>query len=79
MKTSIQDHIKLSLWCILIPYLVNVKSISEREIFHILEEWLDECSKKRKIDFNANSKYIIKTNLRNVKDFLPTSKDNLKE
>lgn len=77
LKTSIEDHRKLCLWHILIPYLVNIKGLHESEIHHIVESWLNECDKKRRIDFNP--KYMIKSNLKDAKDFLPISKENLRK
>lgn len=77
LETPIGDRRKTCLWHILVPYLVNVKRVQESEVYQILGKWLDDCNKERKIDFNT--KYTIKSNLKNVKDFLPISKDNLKK
>ena len=77
LETPIGDHRKTCLWHILVPYLVNVKRVQESEVYQILGKWLDDCNKERKIDFNT--KYTIKSNLKNVKDFLPISKDNLQK
>ncbi len=38
---------------------------------------MEDCNKERKIGFII--KYTIKLNLKNVRDFLPISKDNLKK
>ena len=77
LETPIGDHRKTCLWHILVPYLVNVKRVHDSEVYQILGKWLDDCNKERKIDFNTN--YTIKSNIKNVKDFLPISKDNLKK
>jgi hypothetical protein len=74
LETPIRDHRKLCLWRILVPYLVNVKKVQESEIYQVLGKWLDDCNKERKVDFNT--KYIIKSDLKNVNDYLPISKDN---
>ena len=77
LETPIGDHRKTCLWHILVPYLVNVKRVQESEVSQILGKWLDNCNKERKVDFDT--KYVIKSDLKNVKDFLPISKDNLKK
>lgn len=77
LETPLRDHRKICLWHILIPYLVNIKRVQQSEIYQILGRWLDECNKERKIGFNI--KYTIKSDLKNVEDFLPISKDNLKK
>ena len=77
LETPIGDHRKTCLWHILVPYLVNVKRVQESEIYQILEKWIKECDKKRKVDFDY--KYIIKSDLKSVKDILPISKGNLKK
>ena len=61
----------------MIPYLVNIKGIREPEVSLILEKWIKECDKKRKVDFDY--KYTIKSVLKNVRDHLPISKDKLKK
>jgi hypothetical protein len=77
LETPIGDHRKTCLWHILVPYLVNVKRVQESEVYQILGKWLDDCNKERKVNFNI--KYTIKSDLKNVKDFLPISKANLKK
>ena len=77
LKTPIEDHRKLCLWRILIPYLVNIKNVQESETFLILEKWIKDCDKKRKINFDYI--YTIKSDLKRVNDYKPISLEYLKE
>lgn len=77
LKTAIADYRKYCIWRILLPYLINIRKVSEREAFQIVEKWLEVCSHKRKIDFDH--KYLIKINLKNVKRYRPVSLLNLKK
>jgi hypothetical protein len=77
LETPLADNRKYCLWKILIPYLANIKKLPKYEIFPILIEWLDKCDRMKSIDFRSQSR--IEDNLRNVKDYLPISFDNLKD
>ena len=77
LQTSIADHRKYAIWRILIPYLFNVKNLSEIEVFDITEKWLNKCDEMRALDFNVHS--LISQNIRNSKShrFLPISHNKL--
>ena len=77
LETPLADNRKYCLWKILIPYLANIKKLPKYEIVSILIEWLDKCDRIKSIDFKSQSK--IEDNLRNVKNYLPISLDNLKD
>ncbi len=77
LETPLADNRKYCLWKILIPYLANIKKLPKYEIVPILIEWLDKCDRIKSIDFRSQSK--IEDNLRNVKNYLPISLDNLKD
>ena len=77
LETPLADNRKYCLWKILIPYLANIKKLPKYEIVSILIEWLDKCDRIKSIDFRSQSK--IEDNLRNVKNYLPISLDNLKD
>ncbi len=77
LETPLEDNRKYCLWKILVPYLVNIKKLPKYEIVSVLTEWLDECNKVKNIDFRSQRK--IEDNLRNVKNYLPISLDNLRE
>lgn len=77
LQTPIEDHRKDCLWRIIGPYLLNVKNLSELQASKVMEEWLDECNKVRKLDFEPKMKIysIIKGN----KGYKPISYSKLKE
>jgi hypothetical protein len=65
------------LWCIVGPYLLNVKCISDSESAKTMEKWLELCNNLKKLDFNPKSKIysIIKSN----RGFKPISYTKLKD
>jgi len=77
LQTPIADHRKYAIWRILIPYLVNVKKLSDRDVVNVVQNWLDGCSLLKTLDFNP--KYVIRQNLKNGKGykFYPISFDKL--
>jgi len=77
LKTPIEDYRKQCLWRVLCPYLINIRKVTDQETFIILDEWLKRCSGLRTLDFRSNK--IIEDNIKNVKQFLPPSKDKLKD
>lgn len=77
LQTPIHDYRKFCLWRVLIPYLINIKKLSNDEIYIILIDWLDKCNQERKLDFNANMK--IKSDLKHAKKYLPLSLNTLKK
>ena len=77
LKTPMKDNRKLCLWHIMIPYLINIKGIPKSEVSLILEKWIKECDKIRKIDFDY--KYTIKSDLKSVMDHKPISLENLRK
>ncbi len=77
LQTPIEDHRKYCLWRVLIPYLVNIRKLSNEESIIILKEWLQKCDQLKKIDFNSS--ICIKNNLKKVKKYLPSSREKLKK
>lgn len=77
LDTPIDDHRYFCLWHILIPYLKNIKRLSENDIISILTEWLYKCNKLNKVKWRYPQK--IKEQLGNDKGYLPISLENLKE
>jgi hypothetical protein len=59
------------------PYLFNIKKLSEREVIDLTQTWLDKCDHMRSLDFNI--KYLTRQNIRNSKknQYLPVSIDIL--
>ena len=65
LQTPIADHRKYALWRIVMPYLFNIKKLSDSEVIGIVQTWLDSCAEVRPLDFN--SKYLIRQNIKNSK------------
>jgi hypothetical protein len=76
LKTSLNDYRKLCLWKILCPYLINIKKLSFEESTYLLENWLNNCNNLQPTVFNHIQ--LIRSNLRNVKTFLPPSRTTIR-
>jgi hypothetical protein len=77
LGTPLHDYRKYCLWRILCPYLLNIKKLSRDEAIIILSDWLRKCDEVRKLDFNAQREIIVR--LKNVKSYLPSSKETLRK
>jgi hypothetical protein len=78
LQIPIDDHRKYCIWRILSPYLLNIKMLSEQEASDIINQWLECCSKLRRIDFNAYQR--IKDGLESAADgYLPISFEKLRD
>ena len=76
LQTPIEDGRKQCLWQILCPYLINIRKLTNENAINILNQWLQRCDKVKKIDFDST--IYIKSDLKNVKEYLPPSKEKLK-
>ena len=76
LQTPIPDHRYYCLWHILIPYLKNIRALSEDEIISILTEWLDTSDKLNKVRWRYPQR--IEYQLKNDKGYPPISLENLK-
>lgn len=76
LRTPITDYRKLAIWRILVPYLLNIRTLPYDESYNIIHEWLDECSKLQRLDFTPS--YKIKGALNGSRDYLPISSDKLR-
>jgi hypothetical protein len=78
LRTPLADHRKYTIWRILIPYLYNIKNLTDDDVVNILQNWLSKCDVMRALDFNMQ--YLIKQNTRNSRKckYLPISFRNLK-
>jgi len=76
LQTPIEDGRKQCLWRILCPYLINIRKLTNEVAFNILNKWLQKCNELKKIDFDPTA--YIKNDLKNVKGYLPPSKEKLK-
>jgi hypothetical protein len=77
LQTPLADHRKYAIWRVLIPYLYNIKNLSDDDVVNILQNWLSKCDVMRTLDFNMQ--YLIKQNTRNSKRhrYLPISFNKL--
>ena len=76
LQTPLEDYRKYCLWRIILPYLVNIRKLKAEESTEIAGQWLQKCDQLKRIDFNPS--IIIKNDLKNVKKYLPPSKEKLK-
>lgn len=76
LQTPISDYRKLAVWRIFAPYLLNIRGLSNDEAHSVISDWLEQCGKLRRLDFNPS--YKIKGALNGSRDFLPVSCDKLK-
>jgi hypothetical protein len=54
LQTPVDDYRKFVVWCILAPYLINIRKCSADEAYNLIKNWLDKCSQLRSLDFNSN-------------------------
>ena len=78
LQTPLSDYRKFAVWCILAPYLINIRKCSTDDASKIIKDWLDRCSQLRRLDFNAYR--MIKYNVDSAKrnGYLPRSMEKLK-
>jgi Primase X len=58
LQTPINDYRKSAVSLILAPYLINIKKLSFDAALNIINSWLTDCEKLRKLDQNFD--YIIR-------------------
>ena len=77
LQIPIGDHRKYAIWRILMPYLFNIRNLSDADVINIIQDWLNKCDEMRVLDFN--SKYLIRQNIKNCKmhGYLPISFNRL--
>ena len=73
LDTPLADYRKYAIWRILVPYLFNIRNLSDTDVINIIQNWLYKCDEMVALDFNAN--YLIRQNIRNSKRhrYLPIS------
>ena len=57
LQTPLANHRKYAIWRVLIPYLFNIRNLSDTDVFNIIQNWLNKCDETRALNFN--SKYLI--------------------
>jgi hypothetical protein len=53
LQTPITDHRKFAVWMILPQYLMNVRKLSYDQANNIVNKWLDECNKLKRLDLSG--------------------------
>jgi hypothetical protein len=78
LQTPIADHRKYTVRLVLTPYLINIRRLSDNDALDIINNWLVECGKLRRLDNNL--KYTVKYAIKNSvsKKQLPLRFDTLK-
>jgi hypothetical protein len=76
LENAINEGRKMSIWHILAPYLINVKNLSYSQSFDIIRDWLERCSKLKKLNFNIRQK--ICEGLDRVGNYGPARLESLK-
>jgi hypothetical protein len=61
-QTAISDHRKYAIWKVIMPYLFNIRKLSDSEVVIVVQTWLNGCAAIRPLDFNT--KYLIRQNTR---------------
>jgi hypothetical protein len=76
--TPIDDHRKFAVWMILPQYLMNVKRLSHEHANNIVNKWLNDCDKLKRLD-TVGIRQKLKEGFRAAeKGFLPISHEKLK-
>ena len=78
LKRPLADHRKYCICRILIPYLLNIKKLSEKDVTNIIKDWLNQCGQLRRLDFNYDQK--IREGIGSAaKGYLPIRREMLKK
>ena len=77
LQTPMPEHRKFVVWMILPQYLINVRKLSHEQSTAIVNDWLEDCNKLRKLDYNTN--YKMKEGFKSAeKGFGPIGAQKLK-
>jgi Primase X len=78
LQTPLADHRKYCVWRILTPYLLNKRKLSSQVAFEIIQNWLQQCNKLRRLDFDL--RYRVNDSIeRAVSRYMPIAYEKLKE
>ena len=83
LQNGLAEHRKYVASLILVPYLVNIKALSDTDtIVRLIKEWLSKCSKLRQLDpvydFDCKIRYYIER-CRTNKSLKPIRLDKLQQ
>ena len=76
---GIADHRKVLVDLVLAPYLVNIKQCGYNDAYNKMVGWLNRCSQKRRLDFNARFKVRYALNRSKHNGIRPMRLDTMKE
>jgi hypothetical protein len=76
LENAINQGRKMSIWHILAPYLINVKKLSYSQSFDIIRDWLERCSRLKRLNFNIRQK--IREGLDRVCNYGPARPESLR-
>jgi Primase X len=76
LENAINEGRKMCIWHILAPYLINVKNLSYSQSCDIIRDWLDRCSKLKRLNFNTRQK--IREGLDRVGNYGPARLESLR-
>jgi hypothetical protein len=65
IDTPIDDYRKNAVNLILAPYLINIKKLAYEDALDIINNWLGECGRLRRLDHDL--KYIVRYAIKNSK------------
>lgn len=60
LQITLSNHRKYVISLILVPYLINIKQLSDEVTIAKIKEWLSRCDKEKKLDSTYNFDYRIK-------------------
>jgi hypothetical protein len=76
LETPIPRFRRYCLYCIVVPYLINVKKLNAKECFNILIDWLEKCNNLSVLSFDMGSEINVRLN--SVRSYKPISIKKLK-
>src|ERR687888_2366908 len=66
LQTPIEDYRKNAVSLILAPYLINIRRLPYEDALNVINNWLIECGKLRRLDrdFSYIVKYAVKSSIK---------------
>jgi len=58
LQTAVSNGRKYCIWRILVPYLVNRKHLSTEQSTSMIMNWVNECAKVARLDFNPSDRIV---------------------
>ena len=78
LQTPLADHRKYCIWRIMIPYLLNIRKLSDEDTTNIVINWLKECDQVKRLNFNYVQR--IREGIEGAAEgYLPINREKLSE